>query len=73
MVKVLLLGEFSSLHRYLKDGLMMLGNVDVKLFANGDSWKKIGGSDAPLFEFGEGRLGILKEYIDIPVGGCHPR
>lgn len=48
-MKVLLLGEFSSLHRYLKEGLRELGNIEVTLLANGDSWKKIPGADGVLF------------------------
>lgn len=47
-MKVLLLGDFSSYHRYLKEGLLELGH-DVKLFANGDGWKKIGGADGTLY------------------------
>lgn len=48
-MKILLLGEFSSLHKYLKEGLLELGDNNVKLYANGDGWKKIGGSDGDLF------------------------
>lgn len=44
-----MLGEYSSYHRYLKEGLLELGH-DVKLFANGDGWKKIGGADGRLYE-----------------------
>lgn len=43
-MKVLLIGEFSSLHRYLKEGLLTLGH-EVCLVSMGDSWKKIGGQD----------------------------
>jgi len=43
-LKILLLGEFSSLHKYLKEGLMSLGH-EVTLASSGDGWKKIGGSD----------------------------
>ena len=61
-MKVLLLGEFSSLHRYLKDGLQELGDIEVKLFANGDSWKKIGGADGSLFNYYGGIPGRIKTY-----------
>ena len=61
-MKVLLLGEFSSLHRYLKEGLQELGGIDVKLFANGDSWKKIGGADGSLFNYYGGIPGRIKTY-----------
>ena len=61
-MKVLLLGEFSSLHRYLKEGLQELGGSDVKLFANGDSWKKIGGADGSLFNYYGGIPGRIKTY-----------
>ncbi|MBQ8079476.1 MAG: hypothetical protein IJ236_05955, partial [Oscillospiraceae bacterium] len=48
--KVALLGEFSSLHKYLKEGLLELGgDIEVTLYANGDGWKKIKGADAPLY------------------------
>ena len=63
-MKVLLLGEFSSLHRYLKEGLLELG-VDVKLYANGDSWKKISGADGPLFPQDGGNA--LKRYYSYYV------
>jgi len=46
-MKVLLLSEFSSLHRYIKEGLQELG-VDVTLAADGDRWKKIPGADRRL-------------------------
>lgn len=46
---ILLLGEFSSLHKFLKEGLLELGHT-VTLAANGDSWKKIGGNDLLLFD-----------------------
>lgn len=46
-MKILLLGEFSSLHKYLKEGLKALGH-DVTLVSSGDGWKKIGGQDMLL-------------------------
>lgn len=39
-MKILLIGEFSSLHKYLKDGLVALGH-HVTLAATGDGFKKI--------------------------------
>lgn len=48
-MRVLLIGEFSSLHKFLKEGLLELGNIDVFLAANGDGWKKIGGNDSLLY------------------------
>lgn len=48
-MKVLLIGEFSSLHKYLKDGLNELGLCEVLLASNGDSWKKIPGADFGLY------------------------
>ena len=63
-MKVLLLGEFSSLHRYLKEGLQELGEIDVKLFANGDSWKQIGGADGNLFDSRGGAIGRIKTCED---------
>lgn len=52
-MKVLLLGEFSSLHKFLKDGLQELG-VETTIAANGDGWKKIGGADIALPEYEAG-------------------
>ncbi|MGI6445956.1 MAG: hypothetical protein ACOX2I_09610 [Candidatus Ozemobacteraceae bacterium] len=39
-MKILLVGEFSSFHNYLKDGLVKLGH-EVVIVANGDGWKNI--------------------------------
>lgn len=44
-MKILLLGEFSALHKFLKEGLLKLGGHEVTLIANGDGWKKIPGAD----------------------------
>lgn len=49
-MKILLLGEFSSFHKYLKEGLIANGMTDVFLLANGDGWKKIEGQDGFLFQ-----------------------
>lgn len=46
-MKILLVGEYSSLHKNLKEGLKELG-YNAVLAAGGDSWKKIGGIDLPL-------------------------
>ena len=43
-MNILLLGEFSSLHKYLKEGLIELGH-NVILASSGDGFKKIGGAD----------------------------
>lgn len=48
-MKVLLLEDFSSFHKYLKDGLCQCG-VDVTLVSSGDGWKKIGGANYPLYD-----------------------
>lgn len=64
-MKVLLLGEFSSLHKYLKEGLRELGNIEVVLLANGDSWKKISGADGVLFNQDSGGIrGKYNLYIE---------
>lgn len=60
-MKVLLVGEFSSLHKYLKEGLCELG-IETVLAANGDGWKKIGGNDTILFK--DSHEGI-KRYYDL--------
>jgi hypothetical protein len=39
-MKILLLGDFSSLHKNLKDGLLKNGH-EVTLVSSGDGWKKI--------------------------------
>lgn len=67
-MKVLLLGEFSGLYRYLKQGLLELG-IDTTLAANGDLWKNIGGADFPLFHTGGDNWGFckkVKSYIFEP-------
>lgn len=47
-MKVLLLGDYSMVHRNLKAGLEKLGH-EVTLASNGDGWKKLSGADIPLF------------------------
>ncbi|HGE5982512.1 TPA: glycosyltransferase, partial [Vibrio cholerae] len=39
-MKILLLGEFSALHKNLKEGLVELGH-DVTIAASGDGFKRI--------------------------------
>ncbi|MDX3775805.1 hypothetical protein QE250_16965, partial [Chromatiaceae bacterium AAb-1] len=39
-MKILLLGDFSALHKNLKEGLVALGH-DVTIASNGDGWKKV--------------------------------
>lgn len=46
-MRIALLGEFSGVHKYLKDGLLQLGH-DVILVADGDGWKQFDGADFPL-------------------------
>lgn len=41
-MKILLLGEFSALHKNLKDGLVALGH-EVDVASSGDGWKRIEG------------------------------
>lgn len=48
-MNVLLVGEFSSLHKYLKEGLLKNGASNVTLLANGDGWKSIKGADDLLY------------------------
>lgn len=50
MLKIDLLGEYSSLHKYLKEGLQQIGEMDIRLYSNGDGWKKISGADSVLFK-----------------------
>lgn len=52
-MRILLLGEFSALHKNLKDGLVELGH-DVTVASAGDGWKRIS-SDINL---GSGKKGL---------------
>ena len=66
-MKVLLLGEYSSLHRFLKEGLQELG-VEVTLVANGDGWKNISGADRYLYGTSNTKIGrsyhrIIEPYM----------
>lgn len=47
-MRILLLGEYSGLHKALKEGLEEMGQK-VELAANGDGKKKISGATMPLF------------------------
>ena len=37
-MKILLLGEYSAIHKNLREGLISLGH-EVNLASNGDGWK----------------------------------
>ena len=39
-MKILLLGDYSAVHKNLKEGLCSLGH-EVDFASNGDGWKKI--------------------------------
>lgn len=63
-MKVLLLGEFSSLHKYIKLGLIEQGH-EVTLAASGDGWKKISGADFPLINYsGKGFKNLYSSYVE---------
>ena len=47
-MKVLLLGDYSSLHKGLREGLLTFPDMQVDLFSNGDGWKKIGGATGTI-------------------------
>lgn len=55
-MKVLLLGEFSSLHKYLKEGLKTTDGIEVFLLSQGDGWKKISGADESIPVFSGGNI-----------------
>ena len=48
-MKILLLGDYSAVNKYLKEGLVALG-CDVTLASNGDWWKNIPGADMYLYD-----------------------
>lgn len=62
-MKILLLGEFSALHKNLKEGLVELGH-DVTIVASGDGWKNISG-DIDLGSKRKGFLGKLEKLIKL--------
>lgn len=49
-MRILLLGEFSALHKYLKEGLENIGH-EVDLASDGDRGKDIDGQTLTLFEY----------------------
>lgn len=63
-MKILLLGEYSGLYKFLKEGLQELGH-EVCLMANGDGWKKIDGADCLLTEDARGKNFFIKFYKKI--------
>ena len=60
-MKILLLGDYSSLHENLKEGLQELG-FDVTTASYGDAWKKIG-SDINFSSRYSGLLGRCIRFI----------
>ena len=60
-MKILLLGEFSGLHKNLKDGLVELGH-DVTISATGDGWKRIP-CDIDLSVSGNGLVAKVKRRL----------
>ena len=62
-MKILLLGDYSSLHNYLKKGLVELGH-EVTLLSNGDGWKKIPGADGEIFIGQLRRRTLQKAYSE---------
>lgn len=60
-MKILLVGEFSALHRNLKEGLVELGH-DVSIASSGDGWKSIEG-DINLGSNKPGLIGKLDKTI----------
>lgn len=51
-MRILLIGEFSGFHRYLKEGLLEIGNDEITLVSNGDGTRQIGGADLPIYPVG---------------------
>lgn len=65
-MKVLLLGEFSAVHKFLKEGLQELGH-EATLIANGDGWKQISGADKQIYKnTGKSKLTKLWHYVIEP-------
>lgn len=67
-MKILLIGEYSSLHNYLKEGLLAVDpTLDITLAAVGDGWKKIPGADIILFNLKDNsRIGKIKDLVIEP-------
>lgn len=49
-MNILLIGDYSSLHKSLKEGLESLGH-HVDLASTGDGWKKVGGQTIELYSY----------------------
>lgn len=62
-MRILLLGEFSSFHKYLKEGLLQLGDHSVNLVSGGDSWKKIGGADYPIYSINPNGKNRVRAFL----------
>jgi len=62
-VKILLLGEFSALHKNLKEGLIELGH-DVTIASAGDGWKSIEG-DINLGSSKRGLFGKVEKFNNL--------
>lgn len=62
-MKILLLGEFSALHKNLKEGLVGLGH-EVTIIASGDGWKKIP-CDINVGVEGNGYLAKIKRRMKL--------
>ncbi|HAS6416308.1 TPA: glycosyltransferase [Vibrio vulnificus] len=62
-MKILLLGEFSALHKNLKEGLVELGH-DVTIASSGDGWKNISG-DINFSSHKKGLLGKVEKILKL--------
>lgn len=61
-MKILLIGEFSRLHNSLKEGLIHLGH-DVKIIANGDSFKNYPADYSTRAVFFESKFGNIPRQL----------
>lgn len=62
-MKILLMGEFSGLHKNLKEGLVELGH-EVDIASSGDGWKNVHG-DIDLGSSHSGLLGKADKMLNI--------
>lgn len=62
-MKILLLGDFSSLHKNLKEGLVELGH-EVHVASSGDGWKKIS-SDYNIGRSKKGIFGSIEKAVNL--------
>lgn len=62
-MKILLLGEFSALHKNLKEGLVELGH-NVTIASSGDGWKCING-DINIGSSKKGLIGRIERIFNI--------